>query len=280
MQTLSLYLLSMDRARDRLKVSIVGGVVMTLGCLAVVPFFAAEGAAIVRIGVFTVMCMIMVRYTRFGSQLSGLYVSLFKTLVAAAICAIIALIILHYLNGSIGLLLAIAAGGVGYIVALKFLKAIPREDAEVMLSIVEKMPGSVRNSAKRAVEFVAPTHADTEDAATEEAAAPVEVIDADAAEGAGRDAALPFAFDRTIGLFKPETPERRSDPQPCCSSIRGASRKCAAGGSSASRRSILPISACRACASIIRVPATRWIWQAILSASPSGKTRSAPLPSG
>ncbi len=202
MQTLSLYLLSMDRARDRLKVSIVGGVVMTVGCLAVVPFFAAEGAALVRIGVFTVMCIIMVGYTGFGSQLSGLYVSLVKTLVASALCAIIALGILHYLNGSIGVLLAIVAGGAGYIVALKILKAIPREDAEVMLSIVEKMPGSVKNSARKAVEFVAPSHGETPNDDL-----PIEItVETGAAEGAGREAALPFTFDRTVGLFKPETP--------------------------------------------------------------------------
>ncbi len=220
MQTLSLYLLSMDRARDRLKVSIVGGAVMTIGCLAVIPYFAAEGAALVRIGVFTVMCIIMVRYTGFGSQLSGLYVSLSKTLVAAAICAIIAVAILHFINGSIGLLLAIAAGGAGYIVALKVLKAIPSEDAEVMLSIVAKMPGSVRNSARRAVEFVAPSHSQNraedraddrlaEQYAVSQVAEPAAELTAELAvelaEGAGRDAALPFAFDTTIGLFKPES---------------------------------------------------------------------------
>ncbi|MBO9126085.1 MULTISPECIES: oligosaccharide flippase family protein [unclassified Rhizobium] len=200
MQTLSLYLLSMDRARDRLKVSLVGAAVMTLGCLAVVPFFAAEGAAMVRIGVFTIMCIIMVRQTGFGSQLSGLYVNLLKTLAASVLCAIIALGILHYINGSIGLLLAVVLGGAGYIVALKLLKAIPREDADVMLSIVEKLPGSVGKSARKAVAFIAPARAKL---AEEEE--PIEItVETGLAEGAGNQAALPFAFDGTIGLFKPE----------------------------------------------------------------------------
>jgi O-antigen/teichoic acid export membrane protein/pimeloyl-ACP methyl ester carboxylesterase len=193
MQTLSLYLLSMDRARDRLRVSVVGGLVMTVGCVAVVPLFAAEGAALVRIGVFVVMCVIMVRQTGFGNQLSGLYVNVSKTLAASAFCACIAIATLHFINGSVGLLLAIAAAGAGYVIALKILNAIPREDAEVMLSIVGKMPAALRGPAKKAVEFVVPSPPEKADA-----------TDVPLADGAGRDAALPFAFDGTIGLFKPE----------------------------------------------------------------------------
>ncbi|MDM9621322.1 oligosaccharide flippase family protein [Rhizobium sp. S96] len=201
MQTLSLYLLSMDRARDRLWVSVIGGFVMAVGCLLVVPFFAAEGAAVVRIGVFVVMCVIMVRQTGFGNQLSGLYVSLSKTMTAAVFCACIAFAVLQFLNGSIGLLAAIAAGGLGYIIALKMLAVIPREDAEVMLSIVGKMPAALQGPAKAAVGFVSP--AGVVDANVDTSS---EVSFTDQGEGAGRDAALPLAFDGTIGLFKPESP--------------------------------------------------------------------------
>jgi O-antigen/teichoic acid export membrane protein/pimeloyl-ACP methyl ester carboxylesterase len=204
MQTLSLYLLSMDRARDRLRVSVVGGLVMTIGCLAVVPLFAAEGAALVRIGVFVVMCVIMVRQTGFGDQLSGLYVSISKTVIAAAFCACIAIATLHFINGSVGLLIAIAAGGLGYIVALRILDAIPHEDAEVMLSIVGKMPSSLRGPARKAVEFVAPSPSEKADAVPSTDKSSVRL-----AEGAGREAALPFAFEGTIGHFKPESPDVR-----------------------------------------------------------------------
>ncbi|KQV73104.1 oligosaccharide flippase family protein [Rhizobium sp. Root1220] len=198
MQTLSLYLLSMDRARDRLRVSVVGGFVMSVGCLLAVPFLAAEGAALVRIAAFTVMCVIMVRQTGFGNQLSGLYVSLSKAVAAAVFCACIALVSLQFVNGSIGLLFAIVAGGLGYIFALKLLNAIPREDAEVILSIVEKIPVPLRGLARKAAGFVAPlaSRGGEETRADELTAQP--------AEGAGRDAALPLAFDGTIGLFKPE----------------------------------------------------------------------------
>ncbi|KRB62838.1 hypothetical protein ASE04_01285 [Rhizobium sp. Root708] len=205
MQTLSLYLLSMDRVRDRVRVSVVAAAIMTVGCLAVIPYFAAEGAAVVRIAVFTIMCVIMVRQTGFGKQLSGLYVSLLKTVTSAAICACIAVVVLHFLNGSIGLLIAITAGGLGYIVALNILNVIPSEDAEVMLSIVDKMPSSLKGRARKAVEFIAPVNRDR---AEETAPADVqsdEDLYAGTADGAGREAALPFASDQTVALYKPET---------------------------------------------------------------------------
>jgi pimeloyl-ACP methyl ester carboxylesterase len=143
----------------------------------------------------------MVRQTGFGNQLSGLYVSISKTVIAAAFCACIAIATLHFINGSVGLLIAIAAGGLGYIFALKILNVIPREDAEVMLSIAGKMPSSLRETAKKAVTFIAPLFSE------KEAVAPTGEPSADLADGAGRDAALPFAFEGTIGLFKPESPD-------------------------------------------------------------------------
>ncbi|MDM9624350.1 oligosaccharide flippase family protein [Rhizobium sp. S152] len=197
MQTLSLYLLSMERTRDRVLVSVLGAVVMTLGCIAVVPFFAAEGAAVVRIGVFVAMCVVMVRQTGFGSQLSGLYISLLKAMLAAVFCAFIAFVTLEFLKGSIGLVIAILAGGLGYILALKLLNVIPREDAEVMLSIVQKLPAAMQEPARRAVKFVASSAPELEPAAAE-------ALSHEAAEGAGRAAALPFTLDGTVGLFMPE----------------------------------------------------------------------------
>ncbi len=198
MQTLSLYLLSMERTRDRVLVSVLGALVMTLGCIAVVPFFAAEGAAVVRIGVFVVMCVVMVRQTGFGTQLSGLYISLLKAMLAAMFCAFIAFATLQFLNGSIGLVVAILAGGLGYVIALKLLDVIPREDAEVMLSIVGKLPAAMQRPARKAVEFVAPLDPEQENSGHAHTAANL-------ADGAGRAAALPFAFDGTVGLFLPET---------------------------------------------------------------------------
>lgn len=198
MQILSLYLLSMDRVRDRLRTSVVGAFVMVGGCLLMVPIFAAEGAAIVRIAVFVVMCVIMVRQTGFGNQLSTLYVSLAKVTLAATVCALAALAVLEVAYNSAGLVIAIAAGGIAYFVALRLLRVIPREDAEVMRSILGKLPSAVRGPALRAAQFIAPIPLEGPENATGHVLEP--------AEGAGRSAAFPVTFDGTVGLFMPENP--------------------------------------------------------------------------
>ncbi|MFL5018731.1 MAG: lipopolysaccharide biosynthesis protein, partial [Rhizobium sp.] len=99
MQILSLYLLSMDRARSRLNISVIGGLLMVAGCLLIVPRLAAEGAAIVRILVFVAMSMMMIRQTGFGSQLSGLYASLTKVTLASVLCACGAISVLEFVQG-------------------------------------------------------------------------------------------------------------------------------------------------------------------------------------
>jgi O-antigen/teichoic acid export membrane protein/pimeloyl-ACP methyl ester carboxylesterase len=199
MQILSLYLLSMDRVRDRLKTSVIGGLVMVGGCLLLVPTFAAEGAAVVRIAVFVVMCVIMIKQTGFGSQLSTLYVSLAKVTVAAVLCALAALAVLELVHNPVGLVLAIIAGGVAYLFALKLLKVIPRQDAIVIRSILSKVPSALRGPALKAAQFIAPLQSENDQKK------PTEAVH-EPAEGAGRSAAFPVAFDGTIGLFMPENP--------------------------------------------------------------------------
>ncbi|WP_042119111.1 oligosaccharide flippase family protein [Rhizobium etli] len=203
MQILSLYLLSMDRARSRLNISVIGGLLMVAGCLLVVPRLAAEGAAIVRILVFVAMSVMMIRQTGFGSQLSGLYASLTKVTLASVLCACAAISVLEFVHGLIGLISAIFAGTLAHFAALRVLRAVPAEDVEVMRSIVEKMPSALRRPVGRVIDFIAPWRPGDPDRAK---VAPGE-LSLEPAEGAGRSAALPVVFDGTIGLFMPESPQ-------------------------------------------------------------------------
>ncbi|MBX5227161.1 alpha/beta fold hydrolase [Rhizobium sp. NLR9b] len=203
MQILSLYLLSMDKARSRLNISVIGGLLMVGGCLLIVPRLAAEGAAIVRILVFVAMSVMMIRQTGFGSQLSGLYASLTKVTLASVLCACAAISVLEFVHGPIGLISAIIAGTLAHFAALRVLRAVPLEDVEVMRSIVEKMPSVLRRPVGRVIDFIAPGRPGDPDRAK---VAPGE-LSLEPAEGAGRNAALPVVFDGTIGLFMPENPE-------------------------------------------------------------------------
>jgi O-antigen/teichoic acid export membrane protein len=200
MQTLSLYLLSQDRAWERLIISLIAGTLLVAGCLALVPFFGGEGAAAVRVLVFIAMCILMIKFLRFGNQLNGLYVSLFKVTLASLACGAAALAVLQLHGGASGIVLAIAAGAVVFIPALKLFRAVPEEDAELLRRMTGRLPGRLSKTAGRVIDFVAPRAPEGRRANPMPAAPAVNT----SVEGAGREAALPIVFSGTYGHFMPE----------------------------------------------------------------------------
>ena len=201
MQILTQYLFSIDRAKTRLFTGIAGGAVIVLGCLAAVPWFGGEGAAVARLLGFTVMCLIMIRATGFGRSLSGLYVTLAKVSGASLVVAGTAVLVEYFIAGPIGLLIAISAGFLVYPLALRVLKAVPIEDGRVLINISGSLPGRLQPLFKRSILFITPG-AGTDvgmngaDQTLNTTGEPV--------EGAGRAAAMPVAFDGTVGLFMTE----------------------------------------------------------------------------
>jgi O-antigen/teichoic acid export membrane protein/pimeloyl-ACP methyl ester carboxylesterase len=200
MQTLSLYLLSQDRAKERLVISIIAGVVIVVGCLALVPVFGGEGAAAARIIVFIVMCLLMIRVLRFGSQLHGLYLTLLKVTLASMACGLAATGVLALQGGPIGLVLAIFAGAIVYIPALRLFRAVPEEDAGLLRHSQARLPGRLAPIAGAIVDFIVPPKSDGETGNPMFGAPPVNTT----VEGAGREAAIPVVFSGTIGHFVPE----------------------------------------------------------------------------
>ncbi|MBL0370529.1 polysaccharide biosynthesis C-terminal domain-containing protein [Rhizobium sp. KVB221] len=201
MQTLSLYLLSQDRAKERLWIGVIAGAIMVVGCLALVPQFGGEGAAATRIAVFVAMCVMMIKLLKFGSEFNKLYVTLLKVALASAGCGMAALGVLSLQGGPIGLLLAIVAGAVVYVPALKLFRAVPEEDADLIRQSARKLPGRLRGFGEAIANFVCPP--------TVEAVATVSpaIPSAISTEGAGRQAALPVVFAGTLGHFMPEDME-------------------------------------------------------------------------
>jgi O-antigen/teichoic acid export membrane protein/pimeloyl-ACP methyl ester carboxylesterase len=200
MQTLSLYLLSQDRAKERLWIGLLAGAIMVGGCLALVPHFGGEGAAATRIIVFIAMCAMIIRMLSFGPAFHSLYITLIKVGLASLACGLAAFGVLQLHGGAIGLVLAVVAGAVVYIPALRLFRAVPGEDAGLMRQYAERLPGRFRGIGMAIVNFVAP-HSGEE---------PEDNFSADVAamtvEGAGREAALPVVFAGTIGHFLPEDP--------------------------------------------------------------------------
>lgn len=200
MQTLSLYLLSQDRAGERLVISLIAGTLLVAGCLAAVPFFGGEGAAAVRALVFVAMCALMIKFLRFGNQLNGLYVSLFKVTLASVACGLAAIGVLQVHGGGIGIVLAIAAGGVVFIPALKLFRAVPEEDAELLRRMSVRLPGTLSKIVGRIVDFVAPRASEVAMSNPKPSPPAFNTM----IEGAGREAALPVVFSGTYGHFVPE----------------------------------------------------------------------------
>ncbi|MFC3162065.1 polysaccharide biosynthesis C-terminal domain-containing protein [Ciceribacter thiooxidans] len=152
------YLFSLDRVRERLTISVIGAVTMIVGAFLVVPGYGAEGAATVRFAVFAVMSALMMRRLTFERSLAGLYWNLLRIALAAIACAGAAWLVLMYVPGLAGLVLAIAAGALCYIVALRVFCAVAAEDRAVAESIASRLPGAAGTVARRIVKLAFGRH--------------------------------------------------------------------------------------------------------------------------
>jgi O-antigen/teichoic acid export membrane protein/alpha-beta hydrolase superfamily lysophospholipase len=200
MQTLSLYFMSQDRAKERLIIGLIASALLVAGCLAAVPFLGGEGAAAVRVLVFIFMCALMIRFLRFGEQLNGLYVSLAKVSLASLACGLAAIGVLQLHGGGAGIVLAIAAGAVVFIPALKLFRAVPEEDAELLRRSTARLPGALSRIAGGIIDFVAPRTPEKPKGSPMLATPATNPV----VEGAGRQAAIPVVFSGTMGRFMPE----------------------------------------------------------------------------
>lgn len=148
------YLFSLDRIRERLMVGIVGAIVMVVGDLALVPHYGGEGAALVRIAVFVVMSLLMMRWMQFAGSLKAMVASLARVMLAALACGAVAYGVIEAVAGLAGLVLAIPAGALAYFVALKLLRAVPAQDREAIESIAVRLPGPLARAVMRLVGFL------------------------------------------------------------------------------------------------------------------------------
>lgn len=156
------YMFSLDLIRERLMVGIMGAVVMVAGGLAVVPFFAGEGAAIVRFAVFLLMSALMLRKLDFEGSLRPLFLTLGRVALAALICAATAFAMLEMVGGAAGLLLSIPAGALTYGLALRLVRAVPVEDRRTLEALATRLPRRLAGPAGKIIMFLVPTGAAAE----------------------------------------------------------------------------------------------------------------------
>ncbi|MGG7519293.1 lipopolysaccharide biosynthesis protein [Allorhizobium undicola] len=153
-QVATQYLFAIDKVRERLYVGLGGAAIMVVGDIALVPHFAGEGAAFVRIIVFTVMSLAMLRWMKFEGSLAGLGLSLLKITAASMLCAAAALGVLGGVGGIAGLILAIICGALAYFTALRLLRTVPAADAAVLDGVAARLPAKVSRVMKLALSLL------------------------------------------------------------------------------------------------------------------------------
>jgi O-antigen/teichoic acid export membrane protein len=159
MQICTQYLYSMDRMSERTVIGIVASVIMVVGCIAAVPWYGGEGAALVRLVAFTVMCALMIRRMEFEGSMRGMFVTILKVGFASILCAAAAYGFVHLLPSVPGLGGAIIAGALIYTLALRLLNAVPQDDIVIMQQIAARLPRRAHPIALHALALLAPRRA-------------------------------------------------------------------------------------------------------------------------
>lgn len=123
----------------------------------VVPSGGSVGASIVRGVVHAAWLVLLVTYCWSRLSMAPPIVDLVKIAASAAICALVAFLVLEMQGGVLGLLLAVAAGGVTYLVCLRLTSAIPGEDVEVLsYNLGSALPRPLVALCMRLLQLIAP----------------------------------------------------------------------------------------------------------------------------
>ncbi|QRM53731.1 polysaccharide biosynthesis C-terminal domain-containing protein [Sinorhizobium sp. BG8] len=150
------YLYSMGKVTARLAISGLGAAIMVVGCVVVVPIWGGPGAAVVRGIVFAAMGLLLIRRVQLKAQASGQGTVLAKVTIAAILCGGAAWTVTELVPGLVGVAISICAGAVVYFLMLRFLRAIPVEDAVVMDRLVSRMPSGLGRASRRLVSLLVP----------------------------------------------------------------------------------------------------------------------------
>lgn len=144
LQVCTQYLLSMEGARARLVIAVIGSVVMVMGSVIVIPVWGGLGAAIIRNCVFAIMVICTVRMLRFQHALVPMYAVVARVALSSAASGGAAWIVSDHIGGASGIIFAVIAGGLVYLAALRILRVVPDEDALVMQNLISKLPAPAR----------------------------------------------------------------------------------------------------------------------------------------
>ncbi|MBD1548957.1 lipopolysaccharide biosynthesis protein [Roseibium aggregatum] len=151
-QALALIPMAAMQARERdqtmLHAAAISAVVLIALNLAITPFYGGEGAAWVRAGVNIVTLAWLLWHNQKHLKLPAPLSGLARISLASALCAGAAYGLLLVVPGLAGLCIAIPAGALVYLLALRLLRAIPNGDIDSLTTSLRKaLPGRLAGIA-------------------------------------------------------------------------------------------------------------------------------------
>lgn len=156
LQLITQYVLANDWPVIRLKTAILGAILLTAGSFALTPVWGGEGAAAIRGVAFAVMCIYMFHAAKLPFSTRAMFAPVLKILAASITMGALAWLIAKEVQGIAGVILAIAAGVVVYLPALRIFHAVPVEDRAMLRSLLERLPQKLRPLGTAIVEFITP----------------------------------------------------------------------------------------------------------------------------
>ncbi|MDB5508019.1 MAG: polysaccharide biosynthesis protein [Hyphomicrobiales bacterium] len=133
---------------------LAGAVLSVLLGLTLIPWFGLIGAALTR--AIVQLSVVAVGNWFIGHHLKCPvpYASLARLMVAAAACAIVARATGLIFPGFLGMLLSIAVGGLVYLIGVRLLNALPKDDIDRLSSLLAHLPGPIGKLASPALRLL------------------------------------------------------------------------------------------------------------------------------
>ncbi len=149
------YLFAMERTRIVFLTGALGAVLSVAVGLIAVPLYGPNAAAIGRTAIQLMVVAASVAYIDRKLECHTPYGALLRLLIAAMLCAVAAFAVSSTIDSPAGLPVAILAGAMTYILAVKLLRALPRDDLDRLIILVEKtLPKSVATPVQAVLRFM------------------------------------------------------------------------------------------------------------------------------
>lgn len=148
------YLYAMERTRFPLVISGACAFLSIVAGLTVIPAYGATGAALARAATQAMFAIALVWYVSHALHSAPPIRELSRLFLSAAACGACAWLVLRWIDGPAGLLIAIAAGGVVYFACVRQTRALPHSEVEILRSASGALPPRLARITNKAVRLL------------------------------------------------------------------------------------------------------------------------------